>query len=631
MRNLRIAVIAATLSLLTLAATRPEAGNLPPLRCSLVRAAGATCQWPGDGTCTWEEGGTPTICEPAVGSTIRLRPAGTYRGGYFNASASASVAFDARTRRIFVANVAAHSIDVVDLHAQAIDPSRPARLAKLFSIDVTSLIPAPPPETAGLAVPRHLTVRSDGLLAVVLQNVKDPTQLGRVALYRTDAGETTPAVANIEAGYMPARAAFTPDGRWLLVANEGEPSQDYLTDQPGLLTIVDLSRGAARAVAKNIGFQAFDPLKVQLVDKGVRISGPDLLTADPNDTAAVSVDVEPADVAISPDSRVAWVTLPESNSVGVLDIRHQQFIAILPFGLKNHAVAGNALDPTDDDDAQALTNGIPGINIQNWPINGMYMSRRVAIDANFWLPLLVYPSEGVRRDFKAFGDEARLKDLGPTLDPTAFPLGPPPAPVRTLRLKVSRVDGDKDGDGDIDQIYSFGGRSFSIRLPDNRLIYDSGDDFERITAQATLDTFGAFEPTKPYFLFNAPDDENSLDETSDLRGPEPISVTTGVIDGHTYAFVGLERVGGIMAYDISNPFRPQFAYYINNRNFGLDPKAVCDKQKPDTEQCKSDGDLSPEDLVFVGRRDSPVHAALLLASNSTSGSATVYEIDAASP
>jgi hypothetical protein len=628
MRSQRIAVIAATLSLLTLAGTRPEAGNLPPLRCGLVRAIGATCHWSSDGTCTWEEGGTPTICEPVGGPTIRLRPAGTYRGGYFNNSASASVAFDARTRRMFIANVAAHSIDVVDLQAQAIDPSRPARLANLFSIDVASLIPALPPETTGLAVPRHLTVRSDGLLAVVLQNVQDPTQLGRVALYRTDAGATTPPAANVVAGYMPARAAFTPDGQWLLVANEGEPSQDYVTDRPGLVTIVDLRRGAARAVARNIDFQAFDPFKAQLVDKGVRISGPDLSTADPKDTAAVSVDVEPADVAISPDSRVAWVTLPESNSVAVLDIRHQQFIAILPFGLKNHAAAGNALDPTDDDDAEALTNGIPGINIQNWPMSGMYMSRRVAIDANFWLPLLVYPSEGVRRNFAAFSDEIRLNEMGPALNQMLFPLFPP-APVRALRLKVSRVDGDKDGDGVIDQIYSFGGRSFSIRLPDNRLIYDSGDDFERITAQATLDTIGAFEPTKPYFLFNTPDDENSLDENSDLRGPEPISVTTGVIERHAYAFVGLERVSGIMAYDISNPFRAQFAYYINNRNFGLNPKTACIKRAPDTEACKSDGDLSPEDIVFVSERDSPVRAPLLLVSNATSGSATIYEIDAA--
>lgn len=630
----RAAAVVGAVSLLALAGGIAAAGGLPPLRCGLVRAPDATCRWAPGGTCGWEQGGTPTVCAPVAGPGIRLRPAGTYHGGYFNASAAASVAYDRHSQRMFVANVADQTIDVIDLRAAAVNPGKPARLAKAFSIDVAGLLPARPPGTAaveaprGAAAPRHLALRGDGLLAAVLQNVQDTTARGRVALYQAGGGPAAPPVATIDAGLMPVRGTFTPDGRYLLVANEGEASDDYLTDPPGLVTIVDLSHGAARATARNIDLHAFNPFKAELVRRGVRITGPNLATADPNDTASVADDVEPADIAISPDSRLAWVTLPESNSVGVLDIRRARFVAILPFGAKNHARPGNPLDPTDNDDDRAVTNGIPGINIERWPISGMYMPRRVALDAAWWLPVLVYPSEGARRNFSAFMDEIRLDDPSLALDRTAFP----PAEqqrLRAIRLKISRVDGDRNGDGDLDRVYAFGGRSFSIRLPDNRLVYDSGDDFERITAQATKDTYGSFTAGQPYFLFNAPDDESSFDQESDLRGPEPFAVTTGTIGGRTYAFISLERVGGIMAYDITNPFRPRFTSYINDRNFALEPKTVCVEDAPETGDCQNVGALSPEDLVFVARRDSPVEAALLLVSNATSGTASVYVIDSA--
>src|SRR5512147_173934 len=133
------------------------------------------------------------------------------------------------------------------------------------------------------------------------------------------------------------------------------------------------------------------------------------------------------------------------------------------------------------------------------------------------------PDRGVRRNLTVFGDEVRLSDMPAVknsvsrdLDPTIFPPGDPTTlALRNLQLKVSWVDGDSNGDGLLEHIYAFGGRSFSIRLPDNRLVFDSGDDFEQITAQAWRDTNG-------YFLFNTPDDENRFDDNSDLRGPEPV-------------------------------------------------------------------------------------------------------------
>jgi DNA-binding beta-propeller fold protein YncE len=631
------ALVAGSLAMLllpALPAAGTDASGLPPLTCSLVRAPEARCAWRPGGSCTWEEGGTPTSCRPVAGAAVRLRPAGSYHGGAFNASASAGIAYDPPTHRLFVANAATQSIDVVDLGGHTLNPDRPPRLRKRFSIDVAALIP-PRPDAApsqaaprGAAVPRNVVVRRDGVLAVVLQDGQEnPIRRGKVALYRTNGGPNDPPLKVVNTGFMPARATFTPDGRYLLIANEGEPSQDYLTDPPGSVTLVDLTRGIPSAAAVDIAFWRFNRLKAELIAEGVRITGPNLRTPDPEDTASVARDLEPADIAVSPDSRTAWVTLAENNAVAVLDIRRARFTDIMPFGFKDHRRARNRLDPTDNDDARGVTNGIKGINIETWPLRGLYMPRQLTVKWHRGTLLLLYPNDGIRRNFEAFGDEIRLDDASLAIDPAAF------APavlerLRRLRLKISRVDGDKDGDGDLDHLYALGGRSFAIRLPDNRLLFDSGDDFERITAQAMRDTFGRFVPDRPYFLFNTPDDENSFDETSDLRGPEPFSIATGTIGRRTLVFTGLERIGGIMTYDITDPARARFQHYINNRNFALDPKTVCDEERPEAgAECPNVGDLSAEDLLFVSRRESPLAAPLLVASNATSGTTTVFVVD----
>jgi 2',3'-cyclic-nucleotide 2'-phosphodiesterase/3'-nucleotidase/5'-nucleotidase len=571
-------------------------------------------------------GGRHAHCLPP-GGRKRARAAPrreTYHGGAFNAPAASGVAYDPRTRRLFVANLKAQRVDVVDLGGGLLNPDRPRRLRRLFSIDVAALLPSRGPR--GAAAPAHVVVR-DGVLVVVLQHRQHPNRRGKVAFYRTAVHPGDPPLRVLDAGFMPARAKFTPNGRQLLVANEGEPSQDYLTDPPGSVTLVNLADGLSDAAATEIRFWNFNRRKAELVAEGVRISGPDLRTPDPKDTATVARDLEPADITVSPDSRTAWVTLAENNAVAVLDIPHARFTDIMPFGFKDHRLDRNGLDPTDNDDARGVTNGIKGINIETWPLRGLYMPRRLTLDWRRGTLLLLYPNDGIRRNFEAFGDEIRLDDPSLAIDPAAFP---PKVlkRLRHIRLKISRVDGDEDGDGDLDHLYALGGRSFSIRLPDNRLLFDSGDDFERITAQAMRDTYGRFTPRRPYFLFNTPDDENSFDENSDLRGPEPFSVATGKIGRHVYTFIGLERVGGVMTYDITNPAEARFQHYINNRNFALDPKTTCGEEGREAgPECPNVGDLSAEDLLFVDRHESPLRAPLLLVSNATSGTATVFVVE----
>jgi hypothetical protein len=171
------------------------------------------------------------------------------------------------------------------------------------------------------------------------------------------------------------------------------------------------------------------------------------------------------------------------------------------------------------------------------------------------------------------------------------------------RLTVTTTLGDTDNDGDYDRLYSFGARSFSIWSSHGRLVYDSGDDFERITAEAFPEEF------------NSDNDENdSFDKRSDAKGPEPEGLAVAKVYGSTYAFIGLERMGGFMVYDISDPRRPDFVQYVNDRDYGGDAEAG------------TAGDLGPEGFIVISAKDSPTGKPLLVVANEVSGTTSVYDI-----
>jgi Choice-of-anchor I domain len=278
-----IALMLCVVACATLSSRGAEASELPPLSCGIVKAPGATCAWMPGEACTWEEGGTPMVYAPLSGARIELRTAGTYRGGYNNASVS-GVAYDAKTQRLFVANGATQSIDVVNLSGGAVDAYRPQRLTEECSINVANPWLLSP--FSGYT-PFNVALRKDGILAVVLHR-EDATRQGQVAFYDARGDCSAPPLSVISVGFMPARASFTPDGKYVLITNEGEPSQDYLTDPPGSVSIIDLGGGVAGAMATGVTFEAFDPLKESLIDGGIRISGLDFSTPEPLDTTSVA-------------------------------------------------------------------------------------------------------------------------------------------------------------------------------------------------------------------------------------------------------------------------------------------------------------------------------------------------------
>jgi choice-of-anchor I-like protein len=218
------------------------------------------------------------------------------------------------------------------------------------------------------------------------------------------------------------------------------------------------------------------------------------------------------------------------------------------------------------------------------------------------LPWLLMANEGDSRAWSGFNEETRVGSV--TLDPAAFPdAAVLQANAALGRLRITNAMGDDDGDGDFDRLFSFGARSFSIRSVLGHLIFDSGDDLERVLAEAV--------PAD----FNSTHDANgSFDTRSDDKGPEPEGVAVGQVEGRTYAFVGLERDSGIVVYDVTEPWRPVFADYVSTRNFTGDPQAG------------TAGDLGPEGLTFIPAHDSPNGKPLLAVGFEISGTTTLFEV-----
>ncbi len=251
------------------------------------------------------------------------------------------------------------------------------------------------------------------------------------------------------------------------------------------------------------------------------------------------------------------------------------------------------LDASDRDDA---------IDIRSWPVFGMYQPDAIASFKAGRNSYLITANEGDARDWPGFAEEARVGSLA--LDPVAFPEAASLKNNASLgRLNVTKSLGDIDGDGDYDALYTLGGRSFSIWNLDGSLVFDSGSDFERIIAARA-----------PQF-FNASNDDRAFDSRSDNKGPEPEAVTVGQVGKRTYAFIGLERQGGVMIYDVTTPRAPVFVDYVNNRDFSVDP-ATSPAAK----------DLGPEGVLFIDAKDSPTRDPLLVVANEISGTVTIYAV-----
>ncbi|GAA5071676.1 hypothetical protein GCM10023259_070640 [Thermocatellispora tengchongensis] len=477
---------------------------------------------------------------------------GRYSAGAVGVGAAEITAYDPKTRRVFVVNAEQGTVDVLDIG----DPRDPRKIITL-------------------ATPGANSVAVHGGLVAVAQQAEDKTAPGSVAFFDARSGKKK---GQVTVGALPDMLAFSPDGRYVVVANEGEAASycaGAVNDPEGSVAVIDVRRGTVRTAT----FRAWNGKEDELRAKGVRISGPG---------ASASRDLEPEYVTV--EGGTAWVTLQENNALAVVDLKRAAVVGIVPLGLKDHARAG--IDASDRDGK---------IDIRPRPVKGVYMPDSIADFRARGRTYLVTANEGDSRDWDCHSDEVRVKDV--QLAPERFPDAATLKKDSELGRLTVLADSPKDANGAYTDLYAFGARSVSIRTTSGELVWDSGDELERLVAQELPEQF------------NSDNEENdSFDSRSDNKGPEPEGVTVGSVRGRTYAFAGLERVGGVVAYDVSDPRAPRLAGYVNTRDFA------------GSVEDGTAGDVGPEGVLFIDAHDSPTRTPLLVVGNEVSGTTAVYEV-----
>ncbi len=552
--------------------------------------------------------------------TIKLSVLGHYKTNIFAESAAEIPAYDAASKRLFVVNAQKGLVDVLD----ASKPEQPVHIAELSARDYLA-----DSEVNSVAV-------HNGIVAIAVQ-AKNKTDAGLVVFFNA---KDLSFMSKVAVGSLPDMLTFSPNGKTVLVANEAEPNDDYSIDPEGSVSIIDI-QDIKQPKASIADFRAWNSQKADLMSKGVRIFGPN---------ATVAQDLEPEYITISGDSKTAWVTLQENNAIARIDIAQQKVTDIYPLGYKDHGVMGNELDVSDRDskiDIKTWT-GLVGMyqpdSIANYQVNGQtYLVTANEGDSREWLKdedayfagnLAQGYVENIRmkhlfnsKGFNAEGDyPAHLQKIangvkGAKLNPvtfaycgaTATEAGDCRKDGNLGRLNIAwnmgyqtNADGspklDANGRLIYDKLYAYGARSFSIWNTQGQLVWDSGSEFEKKVAELF--------PT----YFNTDHEAVSLDDRSDNKGPEPEGITLGTIGAKTFAFIGLERMSGVMVYDITTPMQPKFVEYFTTRNF------------VETDSAKQ-GDLGPEGLIFIAAKDSPNGKPLLVVGNEVSGSTAIYQVN----
>ncbi|MCC9137977.1 choice-of-anchor I family protein [Pontibacter silvestris] len=452
------------------------------------------------------------------------------------AGAAEISAYDPSTKRLFVVNNAVNSrVDVIDVQ-------NPATPEFIQSIDIT-------PYGGGV---NSVAVKNGILAAAVEANIKQDN--GKVALFNT---KTYDLLKLVPVGALPDMVTFSPDGTYILSANEGEPNSDYTVDPNGSVSIIS---AIDNYNVVTLEFTAFNNSQADLEAKGLRVFGPN---------ATLAMDVEPEYITVSEDSKTAWVTLQENNAIAKIDLETKSVTSVVPLGFKDHSLNGNEFDVSDEDNAVAFA---------TWPVKGIYLPDALASFSVNGTDYIITANEGDAREYNAFEEEARVKKL--PLDSNAFPNAAELQKDLNLgRLKVTTTLGDIDSDGDYDELYSFGTRSFSIWQGATGVqVYDSGNEIEKKLAEAIV----------------YPDDR------SDDKGAEPEGVTVGVVNNQTIAFIGSERADAVLLYDVTNPNQPQFLQVLKT------------------------GD-APEGIIFIAAAESPNKKSLLIVSSEDDGVVKVFE------
>lgn len=394
-------------------------------------------------------------------------------------------------------------------------------------------------------------------LAASIQH-KDYSQKGMAAVFSCKEDGRLELIKMIPVGVQPDMITFA-DNNTVLTADEGEPRLGYgagTVDPEGTVSIVKINE----SVSVQIGFEGYtaEELVAQNIIVGI---------ANGNKIAP-EFDLEPEYIAVSADGKQAYVSLQEANAIAILDIAQERFTGIYSAGYEDYSKV--AVDIVEDGKYEAKT-------YDN--LVGARMPDGIATYSVGGKNYLVTANEGDAREWGDYCNETKNDAI---------------TGKKIRVLDASLCAGLPDGKN-----VMFGGRGFTLyEVSDTGLreVYDSKSDFEIKTAQYLPD------------YFNSSNDDNKIDSRSVKKGPEPENVTIGQVNGSTYAFIAVERIGGIMVYDISNLEKAFFVNYVNSRDFS-------DKIK---------GDVSPEGICFIP--DNGNGKAVIAASCEVSGTVAFYEV-----
>ena len=544
-----------------------------------------------------QPGDVDPIYDAVPDAPFDLSVAGTFETGIFDAGASEIV--QAHGNRLFSVNADAGSVFAIDM-------TDPAAMSELYQVGAPG------------GVANSVAIRDDGLGVVALEDADDKTAPGRLLFFDANADEPT-VLGEVTVGSLPDMVTVSPDGAYAVVANEGEPADDFSSDPEGSVGVVALPDAVAAPSQNDVRTADFHAFEGVELDDSVRDAfGPIL-----NDEFPRSTTWEPEYVTVQEGT--AYVALQEANAIATVDLDTATVTDVFGLGFIDRGVV--PLDASDRDPEDA-----PTINIATYPgLYGVPMpdgvhSYRVGDET-----YIVTANEGDAREWGDYVEPARVKDLGtedaPGTGPLCGNLEGYDDDAALGRLEVTTEMGFDEQQGCYSELYAFGSRSFSIYSADGELVFDSGAEFEELSARLSENT---------PLVFNSGHDDNEFDSRSDAKGVEPENLTIGEVDGRSYAFIGFERLGGVIVYDVTDPAAPSYVEYINNRSFDVSlgdeyealEEAGASEQEL-AELVNSVGDLGPEGLDFISAESSPTGVPMIVVGNEVTGSTTLYTLDEA--
>ncbi|MES2746908.1 MAG: choice-of-anchor I family protein [Bacteroidota bacterium] len=498
---------------------------------------------------------------PIPSQQIELNYIGSFDPSGSNSSTCEIVVHDPVSQRLFTTSAIAGFLDIINF-------TNPAAPTVVASVDMNSY-----GGVTSVAV-------KNGIVAVASPN-NDETLNGSVVFFDTNGV----FLKQVTVGALPDMILFSPDGTKVMTANEGQPNANYSIDPEGSVSVIDISGGIPLLTQANVTtllFTAYNSQEATLMASGVR----KLKT-----TSTMSQDFEPEYITISADSQKAWVTLQENNAVAEINLATTAITDIWALGTKDISLPGNGFDISDNN-SQVL--------IANWPIKAFYIPDAIANYSIGGTTYLVTANEGDEKEYTGLTERTTVGAATYNLDTTVFPNASVLKQTYNMgRYRVTNLNGNTDVDAEFETINAVGTRSFSIfNATTKQIVFDSGDDFERYTA-ANLPT-----------LFNADHEDNTAKGRSRAKGPEPEGVTVAQIGTETFAFISLERVGGVMVYNITDPNNAVFVDYKNSRSTSAYA-----------------GDHGPEGITYIKPENSPTANGYILVANEISGTITIFEVD----